>query len=507
MAQITQFNLGKNIRVAPSLLSLGEGVIFTNINNNSNTIKPVNDSLAELQNFGSNSSFYFFKGHWISKNYNANFTEFQEKLYYSDALGIPQKTSDGINFFNLGIATPVGTITTIYNGTIDPLNTMVRQYCYTYYNIVDGTESAPSSYSAEVSYTTNNITISGIVPSTDPQVTNIKLYRLGGAYTTMVLVATIAANTTSYIDMLSDILIDGEVLSSSNGGQAPAGLNYMVEHNSMFFGALNDKLYFSDIAYVNNWSPFFFLDFDRTILGIGSTQNGLLVFTEDKTYIITGTTPTTLSKMLLHGNQGCLNHKTIKYVDNVLIWLSNDGLCASNGGNVQIYTLDKLGKLNYTAISAEVWDNQYFLFHSTGTLVMDFRFGQPIYKDLGLIVTGSWYSGVYDKLYYTLVTGALYSLFMGSSYLPYTYKTGKLTEGAITIVKNYKVFYIYIYGTSQLKLYIDGTLSLTKNLVNGLNEVKLPQGDRLGYYVEFEFSGTGEIVEIEYKVEGRQNGR
>jgi len=507
MSQIIGFNAGKNTRVSPHLISPNEGVLFSNIDNSNATIKPIKTSLSELQNFGANTGFYFFAGNWIAKNYNTDYVEFQEKLYYSDAVGIPQKTSDGTNFYNLGITTPSTKPVVAYTGTLDPLNTMVRQYCYTYYNAVDGTESAPSAYSLEVSYTANNIAITNILPSTDLQVSHIRIYRLGGPYTTMVLVDTIASTSIAYTDIIGDLAIPGDVLSSGNAGQAPVGLAHLAEHNAMFFGSVNDKLYFSDIAFVNNWNPFFFLDFDRTIIGIGSTQNGLLVFTEDKTYIITGTTPNTLSKSLLHGTQGCLNHKTIKYIENQLVWLSIDGICVSNGGGVQVASLNKLGKLDYTSISAEIWDNQYFLFHSTGTLVMDFRFGQPIYKDLALVVTGTWYSSVFDKLYYTLNTGALYSLFNGNSTLPYTYKTGKLTDGALTIVKNYKVFYIYCYGTSSLKIYIDGTLSITKAIVNGLNEVKLPQGDRLGYYVEFEFTGTGEIVEIEYKVEGRQNGR
>lgn len=507
MAQIIQFNGGKNIRLAPNLIGVHEGVTYTNIDNSTNTIKPVKSSLSELQNFGSNSSFYFFGGNWIAKPYSTDYVEFQEKLYFSNASGIPQKTSDGTNFFNLGIATPSTKPVATYGGVLDPDNTMVRQYCYTYYNTTDGTESAPSSYSDEVSYTADNITISNITVSADPQVTHIKVYRLGGPYTAMVLVATIAKTSISYVDTLSDLAIDGAVLASANGGQAPTGLAHLVEHNAMFFGSVDDKLYYSDIAFVNNWSLFFFIDFDSTIIGIGSTQNGLLVFTKTKTYIVTGTSPTALNKVLLHNTQGCINHKTIKYVDNVLVWLSQDGLCSSNGGTVIVSTLDKLGKLSYTSISAEIWDSQYFLFHSTGTLVADFRYGPPIYRDLSIVALGTWYSIVFDKIYYTISTGALYSLHKGTGVLDYSYKSGKISDGAMTVLKNYKVFYIYIIGTTELKLYIDGDLVITKTLVDGLNEVKPPQSDRLGYYLEFEFNGTGEVIEIEYKAEGRQNGR
>jgi hypothetical protein len=275
----------------------------------------------------------------------------------------------------------------------------------------------------------------------------------------------------------------------------------------MFFGCKDDKLYYSDVAFVNNWSPYFFIDFDTAIIGIGSTQNGLLVFTKDKTYIVTGSTPNSLSKLLLHGTQGCLNHKTIKYVDNALIWLSADGLCTSAGGAVNILTMSKLGFLNVEPIDSAIWNDKYYLFHTTGTLVADFTFSQPIFSDINIVANGVWYSSIFDKLYYVNTSGDLYSLLTGATNLTYSYKTGRLTEGSITVLKNYKTFYIYCYGTTELKIYIDGALVITKNLVAGLNEIKSPQDLRLGYYLELEFNGTGEVAEVEYKVEMRQNGR
>lgn len=514
MAQLRQFNGGKSTRITPHLIALNEGVVYTNIDNSATTLKPVKDNLYETQNFGVNSSFYYFSGNWIAKAYPTSYVEFQEKLYYSDSVGIPKKTNNGTTFFNLGIVMPSSKLSTTYNGTpilptTDPnyVAPSTMQYCYTYYNSNDGTESSPSTYSDELQYISNNIFISNFVASSDPQVTNIKLYRLGGPYTEMVLVATLSPSTTSYTDTLADLSIPGNVLNSYTAGQAPAELSHLIEHNSMLFGIKKDKLYYSDVAFVNNWSPFFFIDFDAQITGLGSTQNGLLVYTKDKTYIVTGTNPAALSKVLLHGSQGCVNHKTIKYVDNNLIWLSIDGLCSSNGGTVQIITMDKLGPLSYTAISAEMWDNQYYLFHTTGTLVADFRFGSLIFKDLSVIANGSWYSSQFDKLYYVTTSGALYSLFKGSGTLPYTFKSGKIAEDAVTVIKNYKVFYVYISGTATLKIYLDGALVTTASLVNGFNEVKVPVTTKHAYYVEFEITGTGELIELEYKVEGRQNGR
>lgn len=505
--QLQLFNGGRGSRLASQLIAANEGVVYNNIDNTSATLKPLKSSLDELQNFGSNTSFYFFAGNWIARPYTTSFVEYQEKLYFSTGIGVPQRTSDGITFRNVGIAPPSSQPTAVAVGAVDPKNKQVRQYCYTYYNDYEGIESAPSPYSSEVEYTLNNISIGSMAPSDDTQVTHIRLYRLGGPYTEMVLVTTFVASTISYADLYDDLAIPGDILTSQSAGQAPSGLDHLTLHNSMLFGIKDDKLLYSDVAYVNNWSPFFFIDFEETIIGLGSTQNGLLVFLKDRTYIITGTDPMGLSKVLLSGSQGCLNHKTIKYVDNNLLWQSRDGLCVSNGGNIDIITMDKLGFLNLDAISGEVWDNQYFLFHTLGILVADFRFGKIIFKDISIVANGTWYSHQFDKLYYVDISGKLWSMFNGTTLLSYTYKTGRLTEGALSIVKNYKTIYVYAESQATIKVYINGVLAITKVLVAGLNEVKPPQTSRLSYYIEFELSGTGEVSEIEYKIEARQNGR
>jgi hypothetical protein len=507
MAQLSKFNLGKYSRVSPFLVPLGASVVYENIDNSAETLRPIPSSLTEPHNFGSNSSFYYFKGQWIAKPYNTDFVLFQDHLYFSDAVGVPQKTLDGVYFYNLGIEGPTNTLTTVYNGTLDPSHTKVLQYAYTYYNSADGAESSPSAYSVNLSYTTQDITISGLIASTDAQVTNIRLYRLGGAIAEMSLVVTLPNTTGSYTDTIADTAINGSIMTTYTVMQAPSGLSHLVEYSAMFFGAKDDKLYYTSIALVNNWSPFFYLDFDSTIIGLGSTQNGLLVFTSDKTYIITGTSPLGLSKSLLHGSQGCINHKTINYTDNNLAWMSADGLCTSSGSQVQVLSLQALGKLSYTPITAEIWDSQYFLFHTTGILVADFRYSSPIFKEYSIIANGAWYSSILDKLFYTDINGQLYSLFNGNSLLPLTYKSGKISDGSVTMLKNYKVFYVYVVGAIQLKLYIDDTLAITKQLVDGLNEVKPPQELRHGYSVQLEFYGTGEVIEVEYKAEGRQNGR
>lgn len=499
MAQLNLFNGGLSKRLAPHLINVNEALIYKNVDPSSGPLTPIKDDT--YKGIMLEKNFYKFKGVWVNSADDRDYVEFQEKLYFSDGTGIPQKSSDGINWFNLGIAKPATkpTVTLEASGIL----TGTYRYCYTYYNSTDGAESMPSTYSDELTAASQAFKVS-VVASSDAQVTNIKIYRLGGAITVMSLVATLSNTTADYVDNLADTAIDGSVLTSQNAGQALSGLKYLTEANAMFFGALNDKLYFTDIAFVNNWSAFYFIDFDAEITGIGQTQNGLIVCTTYKTYIVTGTSPATLSKYLLSGNQGCILHKSMQFVGNTLLWLSKDGICASVGSEVKVITRDKLGSLSISPVASVVLDDIYYLGHTAGVLVVDLRFGLLL-RELSNIIQGFHYSEGF--IYYTDKDKKLYTL--GTEVVPklMTYLSPRFSDGAISKVKNYKSLYVACTGNLTFTTYINEKKVLTVTLVDGEQEIKLPQLDRLGYWIQFEISGLGTILEIEYKLEERQNGR
>lgn len=499
MAQLNLFNGGLSTRVSEHLIGVNEAVVYSNVDPSKGPLSPIMDDTYTSKTL--EKSFYFFNNIWVNSASDRDYVEFQSKLYYSDSEGMPQKTSDGTTWYNLGIAKP-SVAPTVTLGTTGLLSGDY-QYCYTYYNSVDGAESQPSAYSTLVTVALNQISIT-IVASTDPQVTTIKLYRLGGNFSVMSLVVDLANTSTTYSDNIIDTAILATTLTSQWNGTPQEGLKYLTEANAMFFGAKADKLYFSDIAFVNAWSPYYFIDFDADITGIGATQNGLLVFTQYKTYIVTGTSPNALSKYLLHGSQGCLLHKSIQFVKNTLVWLSSDGICASSGSDVQVITRDKLAEFTITPIGSAVDDDIYHLAHTTGILVVDLRYG-IVFRELSNIVQGIRYSN--SLIYYTDITKKLYTLSTDTVPKVMTYKSPKFPDGALSNLKNYKTLYVSSTGVIEFKVYIDDKLILTTQLTEGVEEVKLPQDRRQGYYIQFEIKGTGTITEIEYKMEVRQNGR
>jgi len=366
----------------------------------------------------------------------------------------------------------------------------------------------PSPLSDDLSVDINNVVVTGFVAPTDTTVDAIKLYRIGGTLTGLYSIATLAKTVTTYTDTKTDLqALDGELLTTTGFIKPPVGIKFLTEYNGALFGSIDSTLYFSNSGLVDQWTSDNWIAFPEHITGLGVTQNGLLIFSRNKTWILVGDNLANYSKYLLNASQGCITHSTIAYVDNNLLWLSLDGICVSQGGSIEQLSYAKLGKVVVNPIIARVYENQYFLFHENGTIVVDFRGGGVKFLNLSLIVRGAYYSSSYDKLYLLKPSDiGIYEYNSGAN-LTFTYKTGWLAENGLTNYKTYKNVYIKTTGSVSLDLILDGTVIKTYTLSAGVTDIKFPQEHSRGYYTELLFYGTGQVIEVNFLTEGRQNGR
>lgn len=491
--QLAQFSGGKSNRLAPQFIQPTEGVIFKNIETTRGILEPIKSPL-DLS-ISINKYFYKFKDTFISSNSKRYYLEYQEKLYYTEENTYPKKF-DGTTENRLGIVGPTNIPVTVTDGVGPHIGTY--QYCYTYYNEVDGTESKPSTYSDEIE-ATNEALRTQIILSDDPQVTHIRLYRIGGDITTMTLVIQLDNVSVFYTDSIADLDIDGSVLDTYNSYEAPDNLKYLVEAYASFFGAVGDKLWFSAAGFPNAWSPLQTIDFDADITGIGVLPEGILVFTKYKTYIITGTDSSTFVKYLLSSDQGCIAHSSINFIQNILVWASQDGICSSNGTAIQVISQDKLGNLDLVIESSLVFEDVYYLSTPTTLLCLDMRYN-PIFKEFE--VQGD-YIASFDDTLYIHNNGALFELLKGTTDLTFTYKTGLLTDGGLTFNKNYSTIKARVIGELIVKVYIDeilvDTTIINEEEINTV-DISLGRVSQAGFSLEFEVSGTGKLFEISYKV-------
>ena len=377
-------------------------------------------------------------------------------------------------------------------------------YVYTYYNSVDGAESAPSPVSAEIEVESGSITVSNIAASSDPQVDKKRLYRVGGNVATFTLVATLNNAVTSYVDEISDTDLSSTLLQSTTYDAAPSGLKYLTEAYAMLFGVVGPKLYFTPIGVPNAWPATNYIDFSEDITGLGVVANGLLVFTLYRTYVVSGTGPNTLTKYLLSGDQGCLNHFAVANIAGSCVWPSTDGICQSNGSIPEVITKRVLGKIRFDPLQALVHDEVYYLIANSGYVAaVDYRF-TPIVKELDLGMSSL---VVANDTLYGYKAGVLHELFEGSGTETFSYRSPRFIEGRATENKVYKKIYIYSKGAIQLKVYINDVLVAEASYTDEDSHVlQVPQEKQRGFFIQFEISGTGTVYELEYEVGSRKDG-
>ena len=379
----------------------------------------------------------------------------------------------------------------------------VIQYALTYYNSEDGTESALTPPSVELDIeSTGTISVTSLPVSTDPQVDKKRLYRVGGNLTTFTLVTELANSATSYEDTLKDINVDGRLAETQGDGPAPNGLAFLTEAYAMLFGAVGPYLRFTPIGQPNNWPPLNFLTYEGDITGIAQVANGILVFTKFQTHLVTGTGPTSLSSQLLSKDQGCIAFESIVGLSGAAVWVSTDGICASNGDLPKVLSKRKLDKLSLTPVDSVIYDEVYYVHDADGTtLALDFD--TEVFKQFSFDVVTL---AVAEDELYGWKDGVMYQLYGGSSTASFKYLSPRFIEGRATELKTYKKVYIYSKGDIIIKIIIDD-VEVCATALKGEDShvIQVPVDKQRGHFIQFDISGTGEVYELEYTVGRRAN--
>lgn len=375
------------------------------------------------------------------------------------------------------------------------------QYVYTYFNSLDGAESAPSPVSDTLTDALGAVTLT-LVNSLDSQIDKKRIYRIGGFITTFSLVVEIDNITTIYVDGIADTDIIGTILTAQNNNEAPTGLAFLTEANAMLFGAEGSKLRFTPIGEPDIWPILNFLQIENPITGIASSVNGLIVFTKFKAFIVLGSSPFRLSLQPLDGNQGCIDASSVQQLKGAVIWVSSDGICLSNGNTVDVISLNKLGKIALSPIDSVIHNQVYYLVEPNSILAFDYRYGQ-VFKRFSLGIDAITKG---EDILYGHSNGKLHSLFAGSTNESFTYESPKFIEGILTEEKTYRIVYIFSIGDIIINILINDILVITKTLSGTkAHEIKVPQNKQRGNFIQFEITGTGEVLELEYTV-GRGHG-
>lgn len=493
------FNGGLNTRLASHLIAVNESVLNKTIDDSKGDIRPLMSKATNGSTSGEYRYYFSALSTWVNSSTNRDYVEYQEKLYYTEVGAVP-KVYNGTTEYLLGIVPPQ--LPASVFATSAGVLTGTYQYAYTYYSSSTGVESGPSLLSAEISVTATIISVSGMQLPTDPQVDRIRLYRIGGSLVDFSLVIELAITVSSYADNIADTAIQGTLLSTIGYSQAPTGLHSIIEAYGILFGLLGDKIYFTQIGLPWAWSELNFIDLPVTCTGLAVVSNGVLVYTAIATYLLTGSTPSAFQLWPFDKSQGCVSHKSIAYNGNQVMWLSNSGICSSDGGQVQVLTELKLGKVVIYPKQAVVYDKVYYLIDNANLIwVIDLRYGGSIKQYSTLDVT---YLCTGNDTLLGYSNGSYYELFKGEAKHIWQYLSPVFLNGAYTERKQYKLLYMRSSGDVTLTVYIDAKLVLTQSfLTTDTHEVKLPEEYKDGYSIQIGLTGTGEVYELDWIPKGR----
>ena len=538
MALFTDFSQGVNNRINPFKLSVNYAQTMVNIDYDGGILQPIRGN--KLFSNSNEYPYWYNGGNRLVSYPNAiSMVEYRGILYLSNGtkmlkdgtvvpLGIAKPTIKPIvtsktttnvkveadaDALRIAIQEVLGT--TSLPIEIEPkFNVLTNEarkgvtdlqdtykYVYTYYDSNLDIESPPSDISEEVLGLGGTIEVA---PSPNVSVNSIRLYRSGTGLDQFTLVDTLANINAIYTDEKETITIaGGTVLDSFHSFPPPSDMKYLNSIYAMLFMVKGNKLFYSDIGQPDSWNGFNFLTFDEDITGYGAVANGILVFTRYKTYIVTGNSPATFSYYLLSSEQGCVNHYTIAYVDGMLLWLSEDGICSSNGGAIRVESRPTLGKLSITSsVNAIVHDSAYYLSYKEDgidtILVADFKLNRAYRKlQLGVERLVRFNDNIYGYK-----DGNLYELLKGDTYLTMHYRSGKVIKGSES--KIFKEFFIHQEDKCDLTIYVDGKEVANSKLEGRFLEYKLPTVH--GHYAEIEIKGNTAVYEFELPMRGRTNG-
>lgn len=510
---VRDFTGGINTRLHPTLLDTTMSAYLHNANIDNGILKPVKDKVVS-GNVDSYFTYYYNEDRTVSSATETSWVEYRNVLYSSNGT----KIVDGIeyplgiekpNFFTVTGTSPDDLPPVYAEDDVDEENPLpdtdyeAFSYVYTYYDSTTGVESQPSDIVGTFvvnkdGYDNPELILS---PSSNMAVDLIRIYRSGTNLTSFTLVDEVAGNSFNYIDSRDNLDIAGSVvLDTLDNGTPPDGMKYLIGVYATLFCAVGDKVYFSEIGQPNYWSALNFLDFDEDITGMGAVPNGILVFTRFKTYIITGNSPETFSYYLVSSEQGCINHYTIQYVNGQLLWLSEDGICSSNGGNVQVISRAFLGKLSILdSINAVVYDSVYYLSYGNDNIIaVDFKYSLSFrYLSLGVDRLGKFNDRLYGEK-----EGTLYELLASDEVLEYTYRSPIFIKGSeFKTIHDIHFFKERDIPTS-LKLIVDGNKEYTHEFTDWDYNYKV--GARIANYVQLELKSKAEMYEYEIVMEGRK---
>lgn len=254
-------------------------------------------------------------------------------------------------------------------------------YCYTVVQtLADGLiqqESAPSPPSDIIDVLDGDgVRISGFNIPNPPEnnITHIRIYRtLSGLSTSEFhFLVELELPVDEYIDTTLDKDLSAEVLQTTTWDAIPDDAKGLIVTNNGIYAAFRGNevlISVPNIAYA--FPPDYAITVEDQIVALGHTDNTIIVLTEGRPYLISGSMPSQMQVTHLPIEQSCEAALSVAHLPGGLWYASPDGLMSFTANDqglatAGIFTRDQWQELQPHIIMGAILDNKYFGFF-TGT--------------------------------------------------------------------------------------------------------------------------------------------
>jgi hypothetical protein len=274
-----------------------------------------------------------------------------DRYYWASPIEPPQvnsaariKAEPPLPSFNLGVIQPTGTPTiTSMTGGVGSNET--RAYVITWNTAFDeeGPPSSPVVGTGKIDDTwTLSLPVAGVGDIADYNLANTRIYRTvaSGGATSYFYVGEVPIGTTTYADSASTAVVSSnEILSSMDWIPPPPDLEGFVSMpNGMLAGWKGSELWFSEPFRPHAWPAAYTNSVEYPIIGLGVTNQTLVICTAGYPIVATGIHPDSISMSKLASFEPCMSRGSILSVPEGVFYASPNGLVLVANGVAKLVT-------------------------------------------------------------------------------------------------------------------------------------------------------------------------
>jgi hypothetical protein len=529
--------------VAPALtpwkLPLGMAQIAENINPDSRTVKPWNDVIVDATGFtaGATTTIYRFGrslisdvSYWFQWAYDVDvvkgpiIADTAERTFWTGQ-GAPKWTNSTLAltsapypaaYRDLGVTRPVTAPTMTVTGSATSNDYQVVGYAYT--NVTAyGEESAPSAIcTGQKVYSGQTASCSAFdaLPTGTGSCVARRLYRTVTSSTdTNLYFVKESADSTVIDDVGTNI---GEAIQTTAWDPPSSTLFGLIAMaNGILIGFDGYDVCPSAQYAPYAWPRRYKLSTDWPIVGGCSLGTQAVVLTWGNPYMLSGTSPDSLTLTKLDTPEACVSKRSIANISSempsmtgtnirvgTVFYASANGLCSiDSGGNVRNVTEKYFNRADWqamapTSMQGFTYNGRYFGFFNTGAVQGGFCY-DPRGEDAAVTLFPFYATGGFADI----ATGHLH-LQVGTQIVQWNAAGTPLTatwrSGVIeTPMQTYKFAAVLARayaGAVTFQLYADGNLIWTE-VVQNARPFKLP-GDDKAFQWEIVITTTSEVYEV-----------